>query len=71
MEFCDEIRDGKCDGMSCACRPRLADLVDGGENRCEGDAETRSSDEDDDEGERDEGDEFKGNRHFYRIRFFF
>ncbi len=52
LDVGEVIRDGERDGVRCACRPRLADLVDGGENRCERDAKTRSSDDDDDDGER-------------------
>ena len=71
LDVGEEIRDGERDGVRCACRPRLADLVDGRENRCECDAKTRSSDNEDDDGERDESDEFKRNRHRMKTEYFF
>ncbi len=68
LDVGEVVRDGERDGVRRSRRPRLADLVDGGENRCECDAKTRSSDEDDDDGESENSDDSKRNQH---VDFFF
>ncbi len=62
LDVGEVVRDGERDGVRCACRPRLADFVDGGENRCERDAKTRTSDGDDDDGERENRYKLERNR---------